>query len=55
MIKKITKYFVIIIISFFIISITLSNIIFQSKFALKTIDLKGLENITSKVFTLTND
>ena len=55
MIRKITKYFIIILISFFIIPITISNIIFYNKFTLKSKDLKGFEEMTSKVFTLTNN
>ena len=53
MIRKTFKYFIIFFITILFINTILSKIIFEKKFALKTKDLKGLENLTSKVFTLT--
>ena len=53
MIRKTFKYFIIFFMTILSISIILSKIIFEKRFALKTKDLKGLENLTSKVFTLT--
>lgn len=54
MVKNIFKYLIVSFIALFLFSILLSKIIIENKFALKTNDLKGLEELTSKVFTFTN-
>ena len=56
MIKKISRYLIvtiIVFISFFLISVTTSKFIFENQFSLKTKDLRGYEELTSKVFKLT--
>tara|TARA_B100000989_G_C19415374_1_gene416225 strand:- start:70 stop:849 length:780 start_codon:yes stop_codon:yes gene_type:complete len=56
MIKKISRYLIVtitVLISFFLISVTASKIIFENQFSLKTKDLRGYEELTSKVFKLT--
>ncbi len=56
MIKKISRYLIvtiIVFISFFLISVTSSKVIFENQFSLKTKDLNGYEELTSKVFKLT--
>ena len=53
MIKKISRYLIvtiIMLISFFLISVATSKIIFENQFSLKTNDLRGYEELTSKVF-----
>ena len=56
MITKIPKNLIvtiIVLISFFLISVTTSKIIFENQFSLKTKNLRGYEELTSKVFRLT--
>ena len=56
MIKKISRYLIvtiIMLISFFLISVATSKIIFENQFSLKTNDLRGYEELTSKVFKFT--
>ena len=56
MIKKISRYLIvtiIMLISFFLISVATSKIIFENHFSLKTKDLRGYEELTSKVFKFT--
>tara|TARA_B100000886_G_scaffold338688_1_gene302129 strand:- start:403 stop:1176 length:774 start_codon:yes stop_codon:yes gene_type:complete len=51
--KKIITYFTILSVCILVFSIVINKIIIDKKFPLKTNDLKGLEELTSKVFIFT--
>lgn len=54
MIRKTLKYFAISLIILYLLSVLISKLIFENKFALETTNLQELEILTSKVFKFTN-
>ena len=52
--NKLVKYFTILVICMLLFPIVGSKLILKYKFPLKSNDLAGLEELTSKVFTFTN-